>query len=98
MPTNLPWRVAKNSGAIYDRDGVLVCEASPEDAAAIVEAMNLRAACEVLETAVQERYDIDARGSVLIDDRFIRDTLKWGEVAYGPLADALIALAGEVER
>jgi hypothetical protein len=53
-------------------------------------------AVEALETAVQERYDPDASGSILLDDRFISGGLTWGEVQYGPLDEALIDLAQQI--
>lgn len=95
MPSNLPWFAT--NGRIVDADGVLVCETSPEDAVAIVEAMAVWRAVKTLETAVQERHDLDARGSVLLDEHLIAE-MGWGEVRYGPLLAALIALADEVER
>jgi hypothetical protein len=78
--------------------GACASELRADDWNRLSRAAALLRAVEALEAAVQERYDPDASGSVLLDDRFIRDTLKWGEVAYGPLADALRALAGKVMR
>lgn len=56
----------------------------------------LRRAVEGLEAAVRERYDPDASGSILLDDRFISGGLTWGEVQYGPLDEALIDLAQQI--
>jgi hypothetical protein len=53
-------------------------------------------AVEALETVLRERND-DVRGSVLLDEHLIAE-MGWGEVVYGPLTDALRALAGEVKR
>lgn len=56
-------------------------------------------ACDALDAAVLARNNlVDARGSVLLDDRFIGETLQWSEVLYGPLADALVALAAQLQE
>lgn len=95
MQTNLPWRVAEHSGAIYDRDGVLVCETSAEDAAAIAEAMNLRAACEVLDRQREVRtVQVATQGCSAQAER----GGVWKYADGATFADALRALAGKVER
>jgi hypothetical protein len=106
MPTNLPWFAT--NGRIVDADGVLVCEASPEDAAAIVEAMNLRAACEVLEGAIKPKATLTVQYAWYEDEqpahfvahlKNIADPHHRGYLFGRPsLADALQALAGEVTR
>lgn len=108
MPSEIaPCPVCGGAGEqnAYDRSaGQITCVgecgwAQPADVwNRLSRAATLLRAVESLETAVRERYDVDAPGSVLLDEKFIKDGLAWGEVQYGPLADALIALAGGGEQ
>lgn len=62
----------------------------------LARAAALRRACERLDAAIV-RYDGDASGSLVLDDGFI--SRQWSvDVAYGPLADAIIALAARVSE
>lgn len=60
-------------------------------------AMQLLRATETLDRVITATWDRDASGSILLDETFIDQKLEWGDVEFGPLAAALIALADKVQ-